>query len=69
MTDTNECDGCKTKNQTCVTREHQKEAIPKCPCTICLVKTLCLNTCEDYTIFWDNWILYVRRYGYGESPF
>ncbi len=41
------CKGC-ADDGYCTISDKKKI---KCPCTICLIKGICIDTCEDYQLF------------------
>lgn len=56
------CKGCQTTLQCTmmnfkISAKHSLkvwEQLPNCPCAICIVKAMCLDTCEDYSKFSDR---------------
>jgi len=46
-----DCEGCTIKNICTVSTELAKEGGLVCPCTICLVKTVCGEDCVEYCEF------------------
>ena len=49
------CIGCRTyieSHSTCVNQYSPDILQSGCPCSICLVKGVCLNECEEYLVYW-----------------
>ena len=63
--DQGNCNGCKGcsafKEIRCYSIDHQDIALIKCPCSSCMVKPMCNQSCEDYTIYWNNWKDHIRK--------
>ena len=51
------CEGCKEGfDYACNIKEnHPKEVVDKCPCQICIIKSMCREqVCDDYSDFCDD---------------
>lgn len=47
------CEGCTSYNETCIGDKTTSNFA--CPCQMCLVKTMCLEQCEEFEAF-DNYL-------------
>ena len=49
------CKGCRSLNYEglIVCKRGKYNHLGKCPCTICLVKSMCINGCKKYTTFYN----------------
>jgi len=50
----NDCKGCYTKNMCKIIAYvdcTENNNIGECPCGICLIKSICINMCNDYKQF------------------
>jgi hypothetical protein len=55
------CDGCQDKyTGRCLFSDSssrtQYKKTSACPCAICLVKAICVKSCEDFDTFWRRGI-------------
>ena len=65
MSEENICRGCFVIDTCNVPHIHGEAAMRICPCTVCLIKSMCNHSCEDYDKF--DWIISSRGSKY-ESP-
>lgn len=60
-----ECEGCLSYRKNCEIRrlEHLYGMydIKKCPCSICLLKVICQDACEEYNAYYNK-VRVDRRY-------
>ena len=59
MNDNSNCIGCKTNN---ICDKQEQTDLYKCPCSICLIKGVCNNSCEDYREFQFNVVMEYSRF-------
>ena len=53
------CEGCRSKSfcrflEACYKTIENKRDIDKCPCSICLVKVVCNEQCEEFRAFYHE---------------
>lgn len=51
----NSCKGCRSYEEgVCVSQDNKLRLHSECPCQICLVKGICVTSCEDYDNHWET---------------